>query len=161
MKERFSVEGLGGDKKLRGEIKVCGAKNAALKALSASVLFKDSVPFENIPEIEDIKRMRELLAGDLPVLKKEIAERLRASIVLTGPALGRYGAVVFPFPGGCVLGERPIDLFLDGYRAMGAQVTEEGDLFKIKGKLKGARIFFPFVSVTATETLMLAATLAA
>lgn len=160
MKSKFIVEGLAGEKKLRGEIKVKGAKNAALKALAARVLFEDEMPIENMPDIEDVKRIQELLEGGLPVLKKEIAERLRASIVLTGPTLARYGSVTFPFPGGCVLGERPIDLFLDGYRAMGATIEEENDLFIIKGKLTGASITFPWVSVTATETLMLAATLA-
>ncbi len=160
MKSRFVVEGLAGKKTLRGAIAVKGAKNAALKALAASVLFDDAVIIENLPEIEDVKRMQELLVGGLPVLKKEIAERLRASIVLTGPVLARYGSVTFPFPGGCVLGERPIDLFLDGFKAMGAAVEEKDQLFTIFGKLKGARIFFPSVSVTATETLMLAAVLA-
>lgn len=168
MRTKFVVEGLAGKKTLRGEIPVRGAKNAALKALAASVLFDDQLEFQNMPDIEDVKRMRELLAGGLPVLKKEIAEQLRASIVLTGPTLARYGTVTFPFPGGCVLGERPIDLFLDGYKAMGATVEEKDDLFTISGpstslgtsKLHGARIFFPSVSVTATETLMMAATLA-
>jgi len=145
---------------LRGTIAVKGAKNAALKALAASVLFDDSIVLQNLPDIEDVKRMQELLAGGLPVLKKDIAERLRASIVLTGPVLARYGTVTFPFPGGCVLGERPIDLFLEGFRKLGATVDENGDLFVITGKLKGARIFFPSVSVTATETLLLAATIA-
>jgi len=160
MKSRFVVEGLGGKKTLRGTIAVKGAKNAALKALAASVLFDDAVAIENLPEIEDVKRMQELLAGGLPVLKKEIAERLRASIVLTGPVLARYGKVTFPFPGGCVLGERPIDLFLEGFKKLGAKVEEKDELFTITGKLKGARIFFPSVSVTATETLMMAAVLA-
>ena len=160
MKSRFVVDGLGGKKTLRGTIAVKGAKNAALKALSASVLFDDALAIENLPEIEDVKRMQELLAGGLPVLKKEIAERLRASIVLTGPTLARYGTVTFPFPGGCVLGERPIDLFLEGFKKLGAKVEEKDDLFIITGKLKGARIFFPSVSVTATETLMMAAVLA-
>ena len=164
MKSKFIVEGLAGKKSLRGEIAVRGAKNAALKCLAASVLFDDAVVIENLPDIEDVKRMQELLAGlpadgqgGLPVLKKEVAERMRASIVLTGPTLARYGSVTFPFPGGCVLGERPIDLFLEGFKSMGATVEEKGDLFVVKGKLKGARIFFPSVSVTATETLMLAA----
>lgn len=160
MKSRFVVEGLAGRKALRGVIPVRGAKNAALKALAASVLFEDAVAYENLPDIEDVKRMQELLEGGLPVLRKDIAERLRASIVLTGPVLARYGSVTFPFPGGCVLGERPIDLFLEGYRAMGADVEEKEDLFVISGKLRGARIFFPSVSVTATETLMLAAVMA-
>lgn len=160
MKGRFIVEGLAGKKSLRGTIAVRGAKNAALKALAATVLFEDEVPFQNLPDIEDVKRMQELLQGGLPVLKKEIAERLRASIVLTGPTLARYGTVTFPFPGGCVLGERPIDLFVEGFKALGARVEEHDDLFTITGKLTGARIFFPSVSVTATETLMLAAVLA-
>ncbi len=160
-KSKFIVEGLAGKKTLRGTIAVGGAKNAATKVLAATVLFDDEVPLQNLPQIEDVKRMQELLVGGLPVLKKEIAERMRSSVVLTGPVLARYGSVTFPFPGGCVLGERPIDLFLNGFRAMGAQVTEEGDLFRVSGALKGAYITFPIVSVTATETLMMAATLAA
>ncbi|MEK7108917.1 MAG: UDP-N-acetylglucosamine 1-carboxyvinyltransferase [Patescibacteria group bacterium] len=162
MKSRFTVEGLAGQKKLRGEIRIAGAKNSALKALAASALFEDEVQFENLPEIEDVARMRELLAAakSSPVLVKEIAERFRASIVLTGPLLARYGTVTFPYPGGCVLGERPIDLFLQGFRALGATVEEHDELFHIKGSLRGARVVFPFVSVTATETLMLAAVLA-
>lgn len=162
MKSKFVVEGLAGQKTLRGEIKIAGAKNAVLKALPASVLFDDDMPIEHVPEIEDVKRMRELLEAlkDGPVLRKDIAERMRASVVLTGPVLARYGSVTFPYPGGCVLGERPIELFLEGYKAMGAKVQEGEDLFTILGSLKGARIVFPFVSVTATETLMLAAVLA-
>lgn len=160
MADKFIVKGLAGAKTLRGTIAVAGAKNAALKGLAASVLFDGTVEYKNLPQIEDVKRMQELLKGGLPLLRKDIAERLRASIVLTGPTLARYGEVVFPFPGGCVLGERPIDLFLDGYRSLGATITEKDDLFHITGKLTGARIFFPFVSVTATETLMMAATLA-
>lgn len=162
---KFIIEGLAGKKTLEGEVAVKGAKNAALKALPATVLFEDEMPVKNLPDIEDVKRMQELLAGlkDGPVLNKQIAERMRASIVLTGPVLARYGEVTFPYPGGCVLGERPIDLFLQSFRAMGAEVEEKDDLFHFTvagGKLRGARIFFPFVSVTATETVMLAATLA-
>jgi UDP-N-acetylglucosamine 1-carboxyvinyltransferase len=158
-KSKFIVEGLAG-KKLRGEIAVAGAKNAIVAALPMSLLFEDEVAYKNVPDIEDVKRMRELLAGKLPTLTKEIAERLRASIILVGPTLVRHGKVTFPYPGGCVLGERPIDLFLQGFRALGATVEEKGDLFTISGTLTGARIFFPSISVTATETLMLAATLA-
>ena len=178
MSERFVVEGLGGAKTLLGTIHVGGAKNGILKALPATVLFEDAVRLENVPDIEDVKRMEELLqiAGAKvdghvvtpahawnSVLDKKIAERFRASVVLTGPLLARTGSVTFPFPGGCVLGERPIDLFLLGFTAMGASVREENELFTItaeKGKLRGAHIFFPVVSVTATETLMLAAVLA-
>lgn len=165
MADSFVVEGLGGAKRLEGEIRVGGAKNAILKALAAQVLFEDEVRYENVPEIEDVKRIRELLVAlkEGPVLRKDIAERFRASIVLTGPTLARFGEVSFPYPGGCVLGERPIDLFLKGFEAMGAKVEEEESQFRVKaagGKLRGAHIIFPFVSVTATETLMLAAVLA-
>lgn len=171
MQERFIVDGLGGEKRLRGEIAVRGAKNAALKALPAQVLFEDTPQYENLPKIEDVHRMQELLnaAGATtkkwdPVLDTAIAERFRASIVLTGPMLARTGEVSFPFPGGCVLGERAIDLFLHGFKAMGAEVEEKNSYFTLragkKGKLKGADITFPLVSVTGTETLMMAAVLA-
>lgn len=165
MADHFIIEGLGGKKTLKGEIRVGGAKNAILKALAAAVLFEDEVPYENVPEIEDVKRMRELLEAlkEGPILRKDIAERMRASIVLTGPVLARYKEVHFPYPGGCVLGERPIDLFLEGFKALGATIEEkEGDQFIVRAEsgLTGARIAFPFISVTATETLMLAAVLA-
>jgi UDP-N-acetylglucosamine 1-carboxyvinyltransferase len=182
-KERFVVEGLAGGKRLEGSIAVRGAKNAVLKALAASILFEDEVAIENVPNIEDVSRVCELLryagatvAHDTDAsriaskpssswkseLDPSVAGKLRASVVMTGPLLARTGKVEFPFPGGCVLGERPIDLFLEGFRAMGCEVTEGEDLFTIAARegLKGARIFFPLVSVTATETLMLAATLA-
>jgi UDP-N-acetylglucosamine 1-carboxyvinyltransferase len=165
MKEQFVIEGLAGKRTLKGEIRVGGAKNAVLKILPATVLFEDEVPIENVPDIEDVKRMRELLLSlkTGPVLRKDIAERFRASIVLAGPVLARYGSVEFPFPGGCVLGERSIDIFLNGFRAMGATVEENDSYFKIhseSGKLRGAHITFPVVSVTGTETLMMAAILA-
>jgi UDP-N-acetylglucosamine 1-carboxyvinyltransferase len=167
--QQFTVEGLAGKKTLSGEIVVGGAKNAATKALAASILFEDELTYKNLPDIEDVKRMQELLAiakqGSVlnPVMDKTISERMRSSIVMTGPLLARTGTVTFPFPGGCVLGERPIDLFLEGFKAMGASVEERDDLFVVTAmdkKLKGAHITFPFVSVTATETLMLAAVLA-
>ena len=98
MADHFVIEGLGGKKTLKGEIRVGGAKNAILKALAAAVLFEDEVPYENVPEIEDVKRMRELLEAlkEGPILRKDIAERMRASIVLTGPVLARYKEVHFP-----------------------------------------------------------------
>lgn len=182
MKSRFVVEGLGGERTLYGPIAVGGAKNAILKILPAAVLFEDDVSIDNVPDIEDVARMIELLeaagAGITrkdstamvhqpsewnPTLDKKIAERLRASIVMVGPLLARVGHVAFPFPGGCVLGERSIDVFLSGFGAMGAQIVEENSYFTITakdGKLRGANIVFPVVSVTGTETLMMAALLA-
>ncbi|MBX4192014.1 UDP-N-acetylglucosamine 1-carboxyvinyltransferase [Candidatus Parcubacteria bacterium] len=162
MAERFVVEGLSGKKVLAGDISVRGAKNAVLKAFAAKVLFEDEMQLSNVPQIEDVARMQELLEGlkDGPVLKKDVAERIRASIVLTGPVLARYGSVSFPHPGGDVIGPRPINLFLEGFKAMGAEVSLEGDTYHIKAKkLKGAEIHFDPISVTATETLMMAAVL--
>jgi UDP-N-acetylglucosamine 1-carboxyvinyltransferase len=186
IRERFVVEGLAGRKTLKGKIEVFGAKNAALKGGAASILFSDTVVLKSVPFIEDVERIHEVLRGSGAAVLREghtiaisqptnwrselegsIASRIRASIVLTGPMLARTGEVTFPFPGGCVLGERSIDFFLDGFKAMGATVEERTDEFTVKasqqnGKasLHGANIFFPFVSVTATETLMMAATLA-
>ncbi|MSR70708.1 UDP-N-acetylglucosamine 1-carboxyvinyltransferase [Candidatus Kaiserbacteria bacterium] len=180
-KSKLIIEGLNGVRGLSGEIAVAGAKNAITKIFPATILFEDEVRITNVPAIEDAARMTELVqaaggrveregsnatvfqaANWNPVLDKKIAERLRASIVFTGPLLARTGRVEFPFPGGCVLGERSIDLFLMGFKTMGAVVEEDDSYFRIhtSGKLKGARITFPFISVTATETLMMAATLA-
>jgi len=184
LKEKFLIKGLGGGKKLKGTIAVGGAKNAALPLMASSILFKKQVAFENIPDIEDIKRMGELLellgvevertaphsytlnaskitSGDLD---KEIAKRMRASVLLTGPLLARRGSVSFPHPGGCVIGERPIDLFLEGFKKMGAVVEEKGERYHIslkpKKKLKGTEIFFRVQSPTATETFIMAGLLA-
>ncbi|MDO8518427.1 MAG: UDP-N-acetylglucosamine 1-carboxyvinyltransferase [bacterium] len=164
MREQFVIKGLGGEKTLQGEIAVRGAKNAVLKAMAASILFEDDVHYDDLPDIEDVKRMSELLDGlkKAPVLNQEIAERLRSSVVLTGPTLARFGEVTFPHPGGDVIGSRPIDLFLDGFRKMGATVSVEQGTYHLeaRGGLYGAEIFFIVRSHTATETLMMAATLA-
>jgi len=166
MRGQFVIKGLCGARRLEGSIAVRGAKNGVLKALAATVLFDDEVQMTNVPDIEDVRRMRELLEAlkaTPTVLKKDIAEKFRASVVLTGPVLARQGKVEFPFPGGCVLGERSINLFLNGFRAMGASVEEGESYFTIRAKggtLRGAHITFPLVSVTATETLMMAAVLA-
>ncbi len=200
-REKFVVEGLGGAKTLRGAVAVRGAKNAALKCLAASVLFEDTLVCTNVPDIEDVRRMGELLQvagaevttkdGVVRVsppdfaqatsgkpnsaeatsgkpsawntsLDQTIAKRMRASIVMTGPMLARMGEVSFPYPGGCVLGERPIDLFLAGFTALGAKIVEADDFFTVRAPqgLRGAHIFLPIVSVGATETLMFAAALA-
>lgn len=170
-----------GGKKLKGEIEVRGAKNSVLKAMAASLLFANPLEVKNVPFIEDVFRMGELLK-ELGVsfnlnqrkltlgarkirsgfLKKEIAERLRSSIVLVGPLLWRSEKVFFPHPGGCVIGRRPIDVFLDGWRAMGAKINLLKNGYEIsKGKkLRGIDYTFRVVSVTGTETLMMTAALA-
>jgi len=182
MSDRFIINGLGGKKKLSGSIEVKGAKNAALKALAASILFKDGITLKNVPDIEDVKRMNDILEEigvsvtnekrgkyalstpqkvktDLPI---DLAQRMRASIVLSGPLLSRFGAVSFPHPGGCVIGERPIDFFIDSFEKMGARYFYDGKQHVLKAPKKtlhGATIIFKKPSVTATETLMMAATL--
>ncbi|MFA5290757.1 MAG: UDP-N-acetylglucosamine 1-carboxyvinyltransferase, partial [Candidatus Paceibacterota bacterium] len=181
--DRFVIEGLKGQKTLKGEIRVGGAKNAILKVLASSLLFRDGFKASNVPAIEDVSQMLNLLTelgGEAKatdpnhyelkadsfnnfVLASDLSKKLRASIVLTGPLLARFGEVHFPHPGGCVIGKRPIDLFLDGFKKMGATIAEEGGLFLVKtkeGKLKGAEIFFKNQSVTATETFMMAGVLA-
>ncbi len=180
--DKFVIEGLAGAKKLRGKVQIKGAKNAALKLFAASILFQDEINLSNVPDIEDIHRISELLDDfGIKISNKkdvynlttknikskpfdvEIAKRMRSSIVLTGPMLSRFGKVVFPFPGGCVIGKRPIDIFIDGYKKMGATIKEEDNVFTVTAKnkqLHGAEIFFKIQSVTATETMMMAATLA-
>lgn len=160
---KFIVEGLAGQRKLSGEIRVAGAKNAILKAQAATVLFADTVSMHNVPAIEDVSAMEELLEGvrgGNTALKDDVARRIRASIGLTGPTLARYGSVSFPHPGGDVIGPRPINLFLDGFKKMGATVELKGETYTVSGKLRGADITFDPISVMATETLMMAATLA-
>ncbi len=175
---KFIIEGA---KKLKGEVEIRGAKNSVLKILAASLLFKEPLLIENIPLIEDFLRQVEILK-DLGVeiqnlknrvlkvdprkiskvsLAKNISERLRASIVLVGPLLAVKKRAIFPHPGGCVIGKRPIDLFLEGWRAFGAKISKKDDFYEIKTeKLKGIDFTFKKVSVTATETLMMTAVLA-
>jgi len=183
MKESFFVRGLAGEKKLEGRISVGGAKNAILKVLAATTLFDDRVTLQDVPDIEDVHRMCELLENlGASVAKQEnrtyaisaggnitttfdrhISSRLRASIVLVGPILARCGKVEFPHPGGCVIGARPIDYFLEGFEKLGATVEHKDEHYHIEakgGRLRGADIFFPTPSHTVTETMMMAATLA-
>jgi UDP-N-acetylglucosamine 1-carboxyvinyltransferase len=182
-KDKFIIQGLSGQKKLSGEVKISGAKNAVLPVMAASVLFEDSFLITNVPEIEDLNRMTEIFAGlgikineqsqgeyfvDPHGLNKfeideETSKKLRASVIFTGPLLAKFGELVFPHPGGCVIGARPIDLFLDGFQKMGAEVQIRDDKYFVTAKdkkLKGANIFFKVQSVTATETFIMAGVLA-
>lgn len=179
----FVIKGLAGKRSLSGAIKVGGAKNAVLKVLAAALLFKNEVTVTNVPDIEDVSRLLELLEDLGVVVEKkdnetyrlvtyditthiispEIAKRIRASVVLTGPLLARLGKVSFPHPGGCVIGKRPIDIFLKGFIEMGASFGEKENeyLFTVKNKkLRGAEIFLRVASVGATEALMMTAVLA-
>jgi len=182
MGDKFVIKGLGGRRMLKGSISVRGAKNAALKAFAASILFEDALVLRNVPHIEDVKRVVDILSflgahverrgvsytisplekapSKLPRL---LFKQLRASMVFIGPLLARFGGVSFPHPGGCVIGQRPIDIFLDGFQKMGARLVVRNDWYELqapKGSLHGAEIFFKNQSVTATETLMMAGVLA-
>ena len=172
---------INGGKKLKGEIEVKGAKNAALKVFATSLLTAEPVKIKNTPEVEDIVRVVELLKnlgvevlhsrhGEYQVtaskiktssINPDIAKKLRASIVVTASLLARTGKVKFPHPGGCVIGERPIDIFLDGYLAMGAKINYRNGLYDIKAdRLIGAKFVFNSISVTGTESMLMVASLA-
>lgn len=174
-----------GGQKLQGEVEIGGAKNFALKVLPAAILCDGPVTVKNVPVIEDVKRMLELLAHlgvsikyldektirldartiKTTVIDEALAKRIRSSIMLVGPLLARFGSVSFPHPGGCVIGQRPIDLFLEGFKALGAKIEEnmhgKYPAYSITSKkLKGSEYFFKNISVTGTECLMMTATLA-
>jgi UDP-N-acetylglucosamine 1-carboxyvinyltransferase len=171
-----------GGAKLSGQIAVCGAKNSALKIIPASILSEEPITIKNLPNIEDVDRSLELLEslgasitrfrGGVTINTKKIntteldqkmADKFRGSIMFVGVMLARFGEVKFPHPGGCVIGAggRPIDLFIEGYKAFGAEIDESSEVFyHIKAKkLKPANYFFPLVSVTATESMLMTASI--
>ncbi len=175
--EKYLIQGGG---KLKGEIKVAGAKNHALKVLAACVMMDGECVIRNMPRIEDIFRMIEVMEGlgakaswegstltiDCSSISGsepdfDLARKFRASMMLAGPLLARFGKVSMPHPGGCIIGKRPIDLFMEGFRVMGAKIHENENEFEIKApKLTGGRIVMTKVAVTATESLMMTACLA-
>jgi len=171
-----------GQKKLSGEIEVKGAKNAALKIIPAAILSTEKIRISNLPKIEDVDKALELitdLGGEIKRNKDEVeistenihkqelnpvfANKFRSSIMFVGPLLVRFGQVKFPHPGGCVIGAagRPIDLFLDGFKCLGAEISIKDGYYVLKAKkLIGSEYFFPIISVTATEAMMMTAVLA-
>ncbi|MCF7795074.1 UDP-N-acetylglucosamine 1-carboxyvinyltransferase [Patescibacteria group bacterium] len=171
-----------GQKSLSGEIAVKGAKNSALKIIPASILSDEPIKIKNLPDIEDVGKSLDLLSSlganikrhngkidvetkniNTSILEPKLADKFRTSIMFVGPLLARFKEVHFPHPGGCVIGAggRPIDLFLEGFKALGAEVNVKGGFYEIKAKeLKGNEYFFTNVSVTGTESLMMTATLA-
>lgn len=171
-----------GPNKLSGEIKVNGAKNSALKILAASILSEEDIIINNIPQIEDVNRMVEILENlgssveylqdnsvkistkniNKTEIDEPLARKLRASLMLIGPLLARFKEAKLPHPGGCLIGKRPIDRFLDGFKSLGAEIEENSTHYEFRAPngLIGNKIVFPFISVTATECLMMAAVLA-
>lgn len=171
-----------GQRELSGEIKISGAKNSALPAMASSLLTEELV-LENIPIVEDIRSMALLIKGlggkvnisqrknrvsinnkNLNTLEApyEYVKKMRASILVLGPLLSRFGEARVAYPGGCKIGARPVDLHIENLKKMGAEINiEHGTIIATaKNKLKGNRLNFEKVSVTGTENIMMAAVLA-
>src|SRR6201996_6052456 len=172
-----------GGRPLSGEIKVGGAKNAALPLMVASMLTDGRLVLSNVPRLADIQTMTLLLeqhgiavdpvTNDGRVLSiggaitnteapYDIVRKMRASVLVLGPLLARVGEGRVSLPGGCSIGTRPIDLHLKGLEQLGATFDLDGGYIdgRVSGRLRGATIVFPFISVGATEQLLMAASLA-
>ncbi len=181
--DRFKITG---GLPLAGEVQVSGAKNAALPILCASLLTKEPLRLTNVPQLRDVSTMKKLLAqmgteitvavqpGDgqesLTLVSDamthlqapyELVKTMRASVLVLGPMLARFGEALVSLPGGCAIGQRPVDQHIKGLTAMGAEIQIEHGYIKAQAKrLRGARIVTDMVTVTGTENLMMAAVLA-
>lgn len=172
-----------GGNRLNGEIRISGAKNSALPILAATLLADEPVTICNLPHLHDITTMIELFGrmGVQPILDErmnvevdptniqtliapyELVKTMRASILVLGPLVAHFGQAEVALPGGCAIGSRPVDLHIRGLEAMGAEISVDGGYIKAKapeGGLRGAHFFFDTVSVTGTENILMAATLA-
>ena len=169
-----------GGRVLKGEANTSGAKNAALPILFSTILAGGVHRFRNVPHLKDIESTAQLLEslgcesrfnGDIYEVEVrelksfeahyDLVRKMRASILCLGPMLARYGQATVSLPGGCAIGTRPIDLHLDGMKALGAEIElREGYVHAKAKRLKGATILFEVVTVGGTENLMMAATLA-
>ncbi|MFU8895901.1 MAG: UDP-N-acetylglucosamine 1-carboxyvinyltransferase [Gammaproteobacteria bacterium] len=172
---------VGGGRRLEGEIRISGAKNAALPILAATLLADEPVSIGNVPHLQDITTTIELLGrmgvgvtidermrvevdprsiNDL-VAPYELVKTMRASILVLGPLVARHGSADVSLPGGCAIGARPVNLHIEGLRAMGATVQIEDGFIRARAdRLHGARIVLDTVTVTGTENLLMAAVLA-
>ncbi|MDM1696165.1 UDP-N-acetylglucosamine 1-carboxyvinyltransferase [Thiopseudomonas alkaliphila] len=172
-----------GGGRLDGEIRISGAKNAALPILAATLLADEPVTIGNLPHLHDITTMIELFGcmGIEPVIDEklsveidprsittlvapyELVKTMRASILVLGPMVAHFGQAEVALPGGCAIGSRPVDLHIRGLEALGAEIVVEDGYIKAKAPkegLRGGNFFFDIVSVTGTENIMMAATLA-
>ena len=172
---------ISGGKPLSGSVLISGAKNAVLPILTATLLADGPVRIDNVPHLQDVTTtmgllgrmgvsltLNERMAIDIDastiqefVAPYDLVKTMRASILVLGPLLARFGHAEVSLPGGCAIGSRPVNLHLDGLKAMGADIKVDGGYIKAKAsRLKGARLVMDVVSVTGTENLMMAATLA-
>ncbi|MDO6460298.1 UDP-N-acetylglucosamine 1-carboxyvinyltransferase [Granulosicoccaceae sp. 1_MG-2023] len=166
---------------LEGKVRISGAKNAVLPILSATLLADSASLIRNVPHLNDVTTMMALLGRmgvQLTVSDKmeieidptmindymaayELVRTMRASILVLGPLLARYGRAEVSLPGGCAIGSRPVNIHIDGLRAMGAEIVIEGGYIRARcGRLRGTRLVMDTVTVTGTENLLMAATLA-
>lgn len=175
--EKLSIEG---GVALKGEISISGAKNAALPILCAALLTRDPLTLDNLPQLNDVRTMRSLLSQmgvrmeahdgaltlsarqvDWPLAPYEMVKTMRASILALGPLLARCGEARVSLPGGCAIGLRPVDQHIKGLQAMGAEIDlDHGYIDAKAARLTGVRFVFDLITVTGTENLMMAATLA-
>lgn len=174
---------INGSKPLQGEVIISGAKNSALPIMAATLLATDNVTLANVPHLKDVTTMMELLGqlgAQLTVDEKmnvqvnasrveeflapyELVKTMRASILVLGPLLARFGQADVSLPGGCAIGTRPVDLHLKALKAMGASIDVENGYIKArckKGRLEGKTLVFDSVTVTGTENILMAAVLA-
>ncbi|MGD9951797.1 MAG: UDP-N-acetylglucosamine 1-carboxyvinyltransferase [Burkholderiales bacterium] len=172
---------IAGGRPLEGEVRVSGAKNAALPIMAAALLTEEPLELENVPRLMDVRTMAKLLAqmgvgvgpqsdGHLRLRAAEIKEAvaayelvktMRASVLVLGPLLARCGRARVSLPGGCAIGARPVDQHVKGLQAMGAEISvDHGYMNAMAKRLRGARIAMDVVTVTGTENLMMAAALA-
>jgi len=173
---------ISGNKSLQGNIVIEGAKNAALPILAATLLTEEPIYLRNVPHLRDITTMMELLGrmGSIISMDQhstiktdnslvneyiapyELVRTMRASIVVLGPLLARHGQAIVSLPGGCSIGSRPVNLHVDALRALGAEIVVENGYIKAQAPhgLKGATFIFDTITVTGTENLLMAATLA-
>jgi UDP-N-acetylglucosamine 1-carboxyvinyltransferase len=170
-----------GNGPLRGEVRISGAKNAVLPILCATLLADEPVRIDNVPHLHDVVTTAKLLQGlgagvehaggamtvdprsvDSHVAPYELVKTMRASVLVLGPLLAKFGDAEVSLPGGCAIGSRPVDLHIKGLQALGAKIDVEHGFIKasVEGRLKGARHVFEMVSVGATENVLMAATLA-
>ena len=172
-----------GGHRLQGNVPIAGAKNAALPELCAALLVADALVLHNVPQLQDVATMLKLLRSmgvvaersstqpdmvtldarhiTAPEAPYELVKTMRASILALGPLLARFGRAKVSLPGGCAIGSRPVDQHIKGLQAMGAEITvEHGDILAKAKRLRGARITTDMVTVTGTENLLMAATLA-
>ena len=173
-----------GGPRLEGEVRVSGSKNATLPLMAAALLGEGPTTLRNVPDLADVTTLLELLrtmgveaqrvpgaerhvvrvhapAGTLPEAPYDLVRKMRASVLVLGPLLARFGRARVSLPGGCAIGARPIDQHLKGFRALGAEIVLEGGYVEARAKrLRGATVRFDKITVTGTENVLMAAVLA-